>query len=119
MSLAGLAKDTVAIVARGGYELPSGARVDIRVAVAYAIGNTRLFYPGDYDGLDLPAPAAGRPVIENASGPILVRPRACSRASSRERLAALKAPPASRPSTWWTAPSSSPTSRPSRPAWVR
>jgi uncharacterized protein (TIGR02452 family) len=64
MSLAGLAKETVAIVERGGYELPSGARVDIRDTVARAIGNTRLYYPSDFDGLDLPVPTIGRCVLE-------------------------------------------------------
>jgi hypothetical protein len=56
MSLVDLAKETVAIAERGTFELPSGASVDIREAVAHALRGTRLYRPGDFDGLDLPPP---------------------------------------------------------------
>ncbi len=64
MSLVALAAESVAIVERGSYELPSGARVDMRDAVAHAVASTRLYRPGDFDGLDLAEPAAGHTLIE-------------------------------------------------------
>jgi uncharacterized protein (TIGR02452 family) len=51
MSLAAVAQETIAIVARGAYHLPPGAGVDIGDAVARAIAGTRLCAPGDYDAL--------------------------------------------------------------------
>jgi uncharacterized protein (TIGR02452 family) len=59
MSLAEIAKETVAIAERGAYELPghAGARVEIGDAVARAVGGTVLYGPDDYAGLAVPAPA--------------------------------------------------------------
>jgi uncharacterized protein (TIGR02452 family) len=64
MSLVDLAQDTVAIAERGAYTLPSGATVDIGAAVARAVAGTRLFRPGDFEALSLPAPGADLPVVE-------------------------------------------------------
>jgi uncharacterized protein (TIGR02452 family) len=66
MSLVDLAQETVAIAERGSYRLPSGAAVDIGAAVANAVGHTRLYSPGDFADLALPAPAPAStpPAIE-------------------------------------------------------
>jgi len=65
MSHVAIAQETVSIVERGGYELPSGARVDVRHAVARALSGTRLYAPADFATLALPAPAhEGPPAIE-------------------------------------------------------
>jgi uncharacterized protein (TIGR02452 family) len=55
MSLAGLAKDTVAIVERGSYTGPSGQVVSIARAVAAAQQGTVLYRPGDFEDLPIPA----------------------------------------------------------------
>jgi uncharacterized protein (TIGR02452 family) len=57
VSLAGVAKETVAIVERGEYTCPSGQVVSIRAEVDAAIAGTVLHRPGDLD--DLPRPAGG------------------------------------------------------------
>lgn len=66
MSLAGVAKQTLEITARGAYLAPSGATVNIREAVDHAVRGTALYRPEQLDevvaGLG-PAPR-GRPHIE-------------------------------------------------------
>lgn len=64
MSLAGLARDTVAIVERGTYTSPSGQVVSIRAEVDAARSGTVLYRPDDFDALALPAGDAGAPRIE-------------------------------------------------------
>lgn len=51
MSLAGTAKDTLAIIERGHYTSPSGKTVDIRSDIDQAIAGTTLFRPGGFDAL--------------------------------------------------------------------
>src|SRR5262249_7377875 len=61
MSLAGIAKHTLSIVADGGYVAPSGAARDLRVSIAHAIEGTYLYRPADLDALvaaPVAAPAA-------------------------------------------------------------
>ena len=64
MSLSGVAKETVQIVERGEYHVPSGPRVSIADAVARAVQGTRLYAPLELELLHaraLEAPAgAGR-----------------------------------------------------------
>lgn len=64
MSLAGLAKETVAIVERGDYTGPSGQVVSIREAVAAALAGTVLYRPRDFDALAIPAGGHAAPKIE-------------------------------------------------------
>ncbi len=59
MSLAGVAKETVAIVERGEYTCPSGQVVSIRAEVAAALAGTVLHRPEDF--ARLPTPPAGPP----------------------------------------------------------
>jgi len=60
-----VAEETVAIVAAGGYDAPSGHRVDIAADVAAAVAGTTLYLPDD------PVPAGGAanpsPLIEVTS----------------------------------------------------
>jgi uncharacterized protein (TIGR02452 family) len=55
MSLQTIAEQTVAIAERGFYLLASGARVEIADAVAASVQGTRLYRPGDEQGLRVPA----------------------------------------------------------------
>lgn len=64
MSLAGLAKETVAIVERGSYTGPSGQVVSIAGAVAAARKGTVLYRPDDFDALPVPAGIGEAPRIE-------------------------------------------------------
>ncbi len=59
MSLAGVAKETVAIVERGSYTCPSGQVIDIRAELAAAIAGTVLHRPGE--PVVLPSLAGGGP----------------------------------------------------------
>lgn len=52
MSLAGVGKETVQIVERGEYQVPSGPRVSIGDAVAHAVRGTRLYAPVDLERLE-------------------------------------------------------------------
>ena len=47
MSLKGLAEETLAIVDRGGYQAPSGARVELRAELDRAITGTKLYRPDE------------------------------------------------------------------------
>ena len=47
MSLAGVAKETVAIVEVGAYVAPSGQRRDLRDAIDHAVAGTRLYRPDE------------------------------------------------------------------------
>lgn len=60
MSLAGVAKETVAIVERGTYTCPSGQVVSIQAEVAAALAGTVLHRPVDFDGMPR-TPGAGDP----------------------------------------------------------
>lgn len=60
MSLAGVAKETVAIVERGAYTCPSGQTVDIRAAVDAAVSGTVLYRPADFESPP-PPPRDGPP----------------------------------------------------------
>jgi uncharacterized protein (TIGR02452 family) len=94
---AALAQETIAIVERGSYELPSHRRVDISREVAHAIGSTRLYRPGDYDALDVPE-AAAEPTIFEVTGETTAE--AARRLVEREgatRVAALNFASARRP----------------------
>ncbi len=51
MSLTGVAKETVSIVARGSYESASGSAVDLRTAIARAVTGTLLYRPEDLASL--------------------------------------------------------------------
>lgn len=53
MSLAGIAKETVAIVDRGHYTSPGGRSVDVRAHVDAAVRGTVLYTPDDLDALRL------------------------------------------------------------------
>ncbi len=65
MSLVTVAQETVAIVERGAYTLPSGTSVDVRLAVDRAVAGTRLYAPGDFADLSPALPAhEGPPAIE-------------------------------------------------------
>ncbi|MCE9578776.1 MAG: TIGR02452 family protein [Deltaproteobacteria bacterium] len=65
MSLAGVAKHTLAIVADRGYVAPSGARRDLGPALDRAIGGTRLYRPAELRALvDAPGRGGGAPTIE-------------------------------------------------------
>ena len=66
MSLAGVAKETVAIVERGTYTCPSGQTVEIRAEVEAAIAGTVLHRPEDFDNGEVPRPSGGGrpPTIE-------------------------------------------------------
>jgi uncharacterized protein (TIGR02452 family) len=64
MSLAGVAKETVAIVERGTYTCPSGHVVSIAAEVAAALAGTVLHRPGDFAALTLPPGDGGPPRIE-------------------------------------------------------
>ena len=59
MSLAGVGKETVAIVERGHYTAPSGRTVEIRAQVEASLAGTRLYRPGDCDALLARALAPG------------------------------------------------------------
>jgi uncharacterized protein (TIGR02452 family) len=66
MSLKEIAKQTMAIVAEGGYEAPSGERLDLRSAIDGAVRGTRLYRPEELSSLLGRSRAAGAapPVIE-------------------------------------------------------
>lgn len=59
MSLAGVAKETVAIVDRGEYTCPSGQVVSLRGAIDAAVGGTVLHRPEDFEAGGLPRPEGG------------------------------------------------------------
>lgn len=61
-----IAKETMSIVAAGGYAAPSGARVDIASSVKAAIAGTRTFSPQELDALldAEPARRDGRARVE-------------------------------------------------------
>jgi uncharacterized protein (TIGR02452 family) len=61
MSLAGVAKETLAIVERGEYTAPSGHAVPIGDLVTAAAAGTLLYRPGDFDGLPVAAPEGAGP----------------------------------------------------------
>jgi uncharacterized protein (TIGR02452 family) len=63
-SLTAVAKETLAIVASGAYQLPSGERVELADAIARAERGTILYRPGDDDALDAPAPIEGTTSFE-------------------------------------------------------
>jgi uncharacterized protein (TIGR02452 family) len=67
MSLVLVAQETLAIVERGAYELPTGARVEVGPAVAKAIAGTRLYRPSDYDALE-PRSTADSPIAFEVTG---------------------------------------------------
>jgi uncharacterized protein (TIGR02452 family) len=62
MSLSGIAKDTLAVIERGGYVAPSGREVTLRAHVDAAVGGTRLYRPAELDAL-----LAGRARAEPAA----------------------------------------------------
>jgi uncharacterized protein (TIGR02452 family) len=64
MSLVELGRETVEITTRGSYAAPSGSNVSIAQAVERAIEGTRLYRPGDFERLEVPAADQGPPVIE-------------------------------------------------------
>jgi uncharacterized protein (TIGR02452 family) len=64
MSLAGVAKETVAIVERGEYTCPSGQVVSLRAAIDAAAAGTVLHRPDDFADLTVPAGVGGPPTIE-------------------------------------------------------
>lgn len=64
MSLAGVAKETVAIVERGTYTCPSGQVVSIATEVAAALAGTVLHRPGDFESMAIPTGQGGPPRIE-------------------------------------------------------
>jgi uncharacterized protein (TIGR02452 family) len=65
MSLAGIAKHTLSIVANAGYVAPSGARRDLRAAIDHAINGTYLYRPAELEALVAgAAPDAGAPRLE-------------------------------------------------------
>jgi uncharacterized protein (TIGR02452 family) len=51
MSLAGTAKETLAVLARGSYRAPSGAEVALRASIDAAIDGTALYRPEALDAL--------------------------------------------------------------------
>ena len=64
MSLAGVAKETVAIVERGSYTCPSGQVVSIRAEVEAALAGTVLHRPEDLAGLARPGPGPSLARVE-------------------------------------------------------
>lgn len=65
MSLAGLARHTLAIVEEGGYLAPSGTRRDLRAPIERAVGGTRLYTPDVLAALVAqPGPGGPPPRIE-------------------------------------------------------
>lgn len=64
MSLAGVAKETVAIVERGEYTARSGQVVSIAAVVRAAVEGSVLYRPDDFARLPQPAAANGRATIE-------------------------------------------------------
>lgn len=64
VSLAGLAKATVAIVEGGGYTCPSGHAVSFGEDVAAAVAGTVLYRPGEFAALPVPPGAGVTPKIE-------------------------------------------------------
>ncbi len=68
MSLVTLAQETVAIVERGAYQLPSGTQVDMRPAVTRAVEGTRLYAPGDFADLAPSLPEHDRPPAIEVTG---------------------------------------------------
>jgi uncharacterized protein (TIGR02452 family) len=59
MSLAGVGKETVAIVERGVYRAPSGREVSIAAAVERAVADTVLYRPDDLERLVASRPSGG------------------------------------------------------------
>jgi uncharacterized protein (TIGR02452 family) len=59
-----IAEETVEIANRGWYTAPSGTPVPIADAVARAANGTRLYGPGDYDRLGVPAARVGPASLE-------------------------------------------------------
>jgi uncharacterized protein (TIGR02452 family) len=65
MGLAGLAQETLEIVARGAYLTPSGNTVSIASEVSYAVSNTALYRPEELAVLvSRPGRGGARPKIE-------------------------------------------------------
>jgi len=67
MSLSGTAKETLAIVERGGYTAPSGGAVDLRASIAAATNGTVLYRPDNVARL-LAAAVAAAPDGSGAPG---------------------------------------------------
>jgi len=84
MSLAGLAKQTLAIIEAGGYTAPSGARRDLRIAIDRAVAGTRLYRPDELEAM-LAGPAAGgaAPRIEVTAETTQAATRRLAREGSR------------------------------------
>lgn len=68
MSHAGVGPETVEIVNRGEYALPSGARVSIASAVERAIRGTLLYTPEALDALSVPAASSDGPCRIDVTG---------------------------------------------------
>ena len=66
MSLAGTAKDTLAVIDRGSYAAPSGKEVSLRAQIDAAIAGSALYRPDELDALlaRLPRAAPSPPRIE-------------------------------------------------------
>lgn len=62
-----IAAETIAIVARGGYETASGTRVDIAESIADAVAGTRLHLPDEPLAADGPANPAPQIEVTNES----------------------------------------------------
>jgi uncharacterized protein (TIGR02452 family) len=80
MSLAGVAKETLDIIARGSYVAPSGKTVSVRAQVDAAVHRTMLYRPADLDAL-----LAARPPRSAAAGSahIEITPETTAQAARR------------------------------------
>jgi uncharacterized protein (TIGR02452 family) len=66
-----LAQETLAIVGRGHYTLPSGARVELGPQIEEAVSGTRLYTPRDLEALVVPAtPAVPRRIEVTPEGTV-------------------------------------------------
>ncbi len=71
MSLRGLAQETLDIVGRGGYTLPSGQRVELGTEIEAAVQGTKLYTPRDLDAVVvLAAPAVTRRIEVTPEGTV-------------------------------------------------
>jgi uncharacterized protein (TIGR02452 family) len=101
MSLAGVAKETTAIVERGTYTAPSGTVCDVRESIADAVAGTRLFTP------ELAAAALARTRDDGAAPTIEVTAETTAAAARRlyangQKVCALNFASAKNPGGGWT-----------------
>src|SRR5262245_61700065 len=105
MSLAGTAKETLAVIERGAYAAPSGATVMVRAPIAAAIAAPVLHPPDALEHLVPPARGGASVRIEVTAETTAEAGRRLVQTEQAQRVVALNFASAKRPAAgFWAAP---------------